>query len=220
LLYQHLHKILTLIYDLLYHSFAWSYDLVAAVVSFGRWNTWVREIIPLIRGENLLELGFGPGHLLVEAAGRGMHIFGIDESLQMTRQALKRISKKIFQANLVRGVSQHLPFPSLFDTVIATFPSEYIFDPLTMAEIQRVLAPGGRMIVLLTAIPGETSKLNQFLNWVTNSAYKKGLSKMEEKLDKVIQRYQSNGFHIEKVVLSRRSVSLLILVGEKSRLPG
>ncbi len=190
---------------------------MAAVVSFGLWNTWVKETIPLVRGGKILELGFGPGHLQVEAADRGMHSFGIDESSQMSRLAFRRIRKNGYQPNLVIGISQKLPFPSFFDTIIATFPSEYIFDPLTMAEIHRVLVPGGRLIVLLTAIPGETSKVIQFLNRVTNSVITKGKNKMEEELEKVIQRYQSNGFHMEKVTLYRKPVSLLILVGYKPR---
>jgi hypothetical protein len=38
---------------------------------------------------------------------------------------------------------------------------------------------------------------------------------MEERLGKVIQQFQNNGFQIEKMILTQRSVSLLILVGEK-----
>jgi hypothetical protein len=37
------------------------------------------------------------------------------------------------------------------DQIVATFPTEYIIDPATLAEIDRVLQPGGRLVVLLSA---------------------------------------------------------------------
>jgi hypothetical protein len=46
----------------------------------------------------------------------------------------------------------HLPYRSgAFETVVATFPTEYIFSSQTSAEIFRVLAPGGRLVIVLTA---------------------------------------------------------------------
>src|SRR6266704_1273285 len=50
---------------------------------------------------------------------------------------------------VLQGSAQHLPFPdAAFDTVVSTFPSEYIYDPDTISEIERVLRPGGRLIVI------------------------------------------------------------------------
>src|SRR6266545_6817971 len=52
-----------LFFRLLYHPFAWSYDLVAATVSLGRWKGWVKTATGLLTGPRVLELGFGPGHM-------------------------------------------------------------------------------------------------------------------------------------------------------------
>jgi SAM-dependent methyltransferase len=53
---------------------------------------------------------------------------------------------------LVRAVAQALPFSATsFDSVVATFPSEYIIDPATLAELRRVVRPGGRVVVALAA---------------------------------------------------------------------
>ena len=52
--------LLRLFFKLLYHQFAFTYDLVAAAVSFNRWKDWTREILPLIEGTRILELGYGP----------------------------------------------------------------------------------------------------------------------------------------------------------------
>jgi len=35
--------------------------------------------------------------------------------------------------------------------VAATFPSEYIFEPQTLAEIRRVLRPGGKLVIIPSA---------------------------------------------------------------------
>ena len=47
---------------------------------------------------------------------------------------------------------RQLPFADAsFDNVVSTFPTEYIADPRALAEIARVLRPGGRLIVVLGA---------------------------------------------------------------------
>jgi len=134
---------------LLYHQFAWSYDFVAAVVSLGRWQEWVRGILPYVEGPRVLELGYGPGHLQAALNEKGIQVFGLDESRFMGRLASERLKRKNHPARLSHGYAQELPFaPSSFDTVAATFPSEYILDPQTLAEIHRVLVPGGQAVIL------------------------------------------------------------------------
>ncbi len=50
---------------------------------------------------------------------------------------------------IIQGSAQHLPFSDRsFDTVVSTFPTEYIYDPDTLAEIERILRPGGRVIII------------------------------------------------------------------------
>src|SRR5205085_6405329 len=52
-------------------------------------------------------------------------------------------------SRVLQGSAQYIPFPdAAFDTVVSTFPSEYIYDPDTIAEVERVLRPGGRLIVI------------------------------------------------------------------------
>lgn len=145
-------RLLCWFFHLLYHSFAWTYDWIAYVVSLGRWQTWGKTSLDYIQGERVLELGFGPGHIQVELTARGKKVFGLDESCQMIRQGTKRMKKAGAPPRLVRAVSQALPFPNdEFQTVLATFPTEYIFSQTTLLEIQRVLTPGGRLVVLLSA---------------------------------------------------------------------
>lgn len=140
--------LLRLFFHLLYHQFAWMYDLVAALVSLGRWKGWVLSVLPSLNGR-VLEIGFGPGHLQLALHQRGLAVFGLDESRQMARQARRRLRRKGFNGNLVRAVARQIPFPkNSFQTVVATFPAEYIFHADTLAQIHRVLVPGGRLVIL------------------------------------------------------------------------
>jgi ubiquinone/menaquinone biosynthesis C-methylase UbiE len=51
----------------------------------------------------------------------------------------------------VRGSALTLPFPvGYFATVVSTFPTEFIFEAATIQEVQRVLKPGGRLVVCAT----------------------------------------------------------------------
>lgn len=160
-------QLLRFFFRLLYHQFAFTYDLVAATVSMGRWKDWVLSVLPFIEGNRILEIGHGPGHLQRALLNRNMLAFGIDESPQMGQLAKRNLmhflrSKALgsksqhlvyTQINLTRGLSQDLPFPAeSFDTLVATFPAEYIFDPRTLIEAQRVLTANGRFVIL----PGAT----------------------------------------------------------------
>lgn len=130
-----------------YHEFAWTYDVVAWVVSRGLWVRWALVALPRLRGR-VLELGFGPGHLQLALAPRP-GVAGLDASPQMSGITARRLRRAGYQPRLARGIAQALPFAdATFDTVVATFPAEYILDPQTHAEIRRVLAPHGRLIII------------------------------------------------------------------------
>jgi ubiquinone/menaquinone biosynthesis C-methylase UbiE len=168
-------------FHLLYHSMAWTYDWVAAIASAGKWETWIQTALPYINGPKVLELGIGPGHLQTDLIKQKILAFGIDESRQMTSIALRNIRHQEGQTKgranlnrLVRGKVQSLPFaPKTFNTVISTFPSPYIFDPLTINEITRVLAPAGKVVIVLGAeITGyhRMEKISAWLMKVTHQS--------------------------------------------------
>jgi SAM-dependent methyltransferase len=99
-----------------------------------------------------LELGFGTGHLQLEAARNGRMTFGIDASAQMVRLTRRRLRRADRSLRIARARSQSLPFRSgSFAAVFSTFPSEYIFDSASVAEIRRVLSARGLLIIVLSA---------------------------------------------------------------------
>jgi ubiquinone/menaquinone biosynthesis C-methylase UbiE len=135
-----------------YREFARTYDAVAAAVSGGRWSAWGRAALPYTRGR-VLELGCGTGDLqraLAEQPGRAP--VGLDASAQMLGISARKLIRSGYPIQLARAVAQSLPFPhATFDSIVATFPSDYIIDRATLAEARRVLRPGGRLAIVLAA---------------------------------------------------------------------
>ncbi|MGQ9549880.1 MAG: class I SAM-dependent methyltransferase [Roseiflexus sp.] len=136
----------------LYHEFAWTYDTVAALVSAGQWRDWTLTALTFVRGATL-ELGCGTGYVQLALAQRhtGLSV-GLDRSPRMIRLTLRRLQRSGVFTPLVRADAGALPFASVsFDTVLATFPSDYIAAEATIAEIRRVLRPGGIVAVAIWA---------------------------------------------------------------------
>ncbi len=182
-----------LFFRLLYHPLAWSYDLVAATVSLGRWKGWVKEAIALLAGPRVLELGFGPGHMQAYLEAAGFSPFGLDESRQMVRQARRRLARLGQGPRLVRGMAQRLPFADeSFDSVVATFPTPYITQPETLSEIERVLAPQGRLVVLMTAWITGQSPSERVMRWVFNVTGESPPENLE--IAKITKPYTEAGF--------------------------
>ena len=138
---------------------------MAATVSGGRWKEWVRSVLPLIEGKDVLELGNGTGTLQAALIAAGYHTFGIDQSRHMLRIAKNHLRKMVKQpAMLARGLAQQIPLAvSSMDTIVATFPSEYIADPETLIACRRVLRPGGLLVVLLGVQVGGDSIMSFLL---------------------------------------------------------
>lgn len=219
--------LLRLFFRLLYHQFAFTYDLVAAAVSFGRWKDWVMSVIPFIEGNRILEIGHGPGHLQRALLNQGLVAVAIDESAPMGRLAKRNIAKEASkysdpaspqynrdnpQANLTRGLAQHLPFSeNAFDTIVSTFPSEYIFEPQTLLEARRVLRHGGRLIVLPVALPR-----NPFLDWLFRVTGESPSDAIDIVKARLVKPFASAGFDTEVQTLDVRSGILLVILARRN----
>ncbi len=156
-------RVMGCFFELLYHSFSWAYDGVAALVSFGQWQTWGRAVLPFVTGRRILELGYGSGDLQAALGEAGFEAFGVDESWQMARRAARRVDHR----RLLRGRGEALPFEAkAFDCVLATFPAPYLFEESTLLEIRRVLRCEGRLVILPAAWIEGTGIKRRLLAWV------------------------------------------------------
>jgi len=194
-------------FHLLYHPFAFTYDLVSTSVSFGRWKDWVYSVLPFINGTRILELGHGPGYLLRLLLERGMAPAAIDESPQMGRIARRRLGSS---QRLSRAMAQHLPFADKsFDTIISTFPTEYIFEQETLFEIKRCLSDGGRLVVLPVAFPK-----SGFLKWLYKVTGESPKSTDEIMQSRLTSPFANAGFDVVLQTVELRSSVLWIVLAK------
>lgn len=198
-------------FHLLYHPFAFTYDLVATAVSFGKWKDWVFSILPLIKGTRILELGHGPGHLQRLLLDRGLLPAAIDESTQMGRIAKRRLGSS---QKLSRALAQQLPFAEKsFDTIIATFPTDYIFQEETLSEAKRCLSDGGRLIVLPVAFPS-----SGFLKWLYKVTGESPQALDDAMKNRLATPFIQAGFLVDLQIKDVQSSRLVILIAQTKAL--
>lgn len=212
-------RLLRLFFRLLYHPFARTYDLVAWTVSLGRWKDWVESVVPFIQGTRVLELGHGPGHLQRILQSLNLLPVGLDESRQMGRLAKSRLSQHgCAQINLARGLAQSLPFAAdTFDTVVATFPTEYFVDPRTLVEVRRTLTNGGRFIVLPVAWLTGTGPLDRFAAWLFRVIGQVPSDLSKESTARLTRPFTRAGFRAEIKQLEVKSSRVLIVIATKAK---
>jgi SAM-dependent methyltransferase len=113
----------------------------------------VLELLALRPGEHLLDVGVGPGLLALEAAravGPTGRVCGIDVSPSMLAIARRRAGEA--GVELAQGGATAIPYSDAsFDVAVSTQVLEYVADvPAALAELQRVVRPGGRVLLLDT----------------------------------------------------------------------
>lgn len=204
-------------FKLLYHPFAWAYDLVAWTVSLGRWKDWIQTVIPFIEGKHVLEIGHGPGHLQRLLPDLDLLPIGLDASRQMGYLAKRRLARSGYtQFGLVRGLAQSLPFPAeTFDTVLATFPAEYIFDQQALFEVRRTLTNGGRFVVLPVAWITGKGTLERLMSWLFRFTGQAPSDPLKEVSSRLKEPFHEAGFQVEIRQVEVKSSLLLIVLAEK-----
>ena len=212
-------SLLQRLFHLLYHQLAWTYDAISAVVSLGSWQEWGAAALPFLPGPRVLELGHGPGHLLVRLSSGHWRPVGLDLSPQMNRLARQRLRRLASPVPLILGRAQTLPFQSAsFDGLVATFPTPYILSEQTMREARRVLRPDGRLVIVPEAEIVQRGLLARVVRWL-NSVSGQGSSfgndgPAEEPIWSGALRAQGFRVSIHHVTLS--SSVVLVVVADRA----
>ena len=142
-------------------DWGWRYDLMLwwhNVLSRGKWQELQHTITDLAQfqpGETVLDVGCGTGTLAITAkqrVGTAGRVYGIDPGLKQITRARSKAGRADLSIDFQVGVIEQLAFPDQsFDVVLSTFMMHVVPDDLKrqgLAEMARVLKPGGRLLVV------------------------------------------------------------------------
>ena len=142
----------------MFASIAHAYDMNNRVHSFGRDQAWRRTTVrrsDLKPTDRVLDVACGTGDLsLLYAQAGAASVIGLDYTAEMLDIARER--KAHPKVEYVQGDAQSLPYEDgSFDVLSIAFGLRNVGDPHTaLAEFRRVLAPGGRVMILEFSEPG------------------------------------------------------------------
>jgi demethylmenaquinone methyltransferase/2-methoxy-6-polyprenyl-1,4-benzoquinol methylase len=135
----------------LFTTIAGRYDLITRLLSYGRDQAWKRDLMAraaIAPGERVLDLATGTGDLALAAAARGAAVVGLDLAPRMVQ--LARAKPEAGPVRFLVGDMTALPLPpASVDVVTTGYGLRNVPDlGRAIAEIARVLKPGGRFLSL------------------------------------------------------------------------
>jgi SAM-dependent methyltransferase len=135
-----------------YPAFAGASGLVAALSMVrGRGDAarLAADLSGVGPGDRVVDLGCGPGAAAREAARRGASVTGVDPAPVMLSVA-RRLTRPRSSIVWVEGAAEHLPLADGSATVLWALATVHHWADIdsAVAEIRRVLRPGGRLLVL------------------------------------------------------------------------
>ena len=143
--------------EVMFDSIAWRYDFLNHLLSFGIDRCWRRKAVDTIPAEfrdgKIIDVATGTGDLAIEAARlRPSKIIGIDISDEMLEIGRKKVNAADLgnTIELIRCNSMNICFDdNTFDVAMAAFGVRNFEDPEGgLAEIRRILLPGGFIMIL------------------------------------------------------------------------
>jgi len=148
------------------------YDLLNRLLSLRRdvvWRNKVARYLPDRDRQHVLDIATGTADLLLSLFDKSDRIHfavGIDLSPKMLKLGLKKITARKLddRISLMRADALQIPFPDdSFDAVTIAFGIRNLTDvPKALAEMHRVLKPGGKALILEFSLPR---------NWLVRRLY-------------------------------------------------
>ena len=131
------------------------YDSANTVLSFGIHHLWRKKLVSMAMlqpGEAVLDCATGTGDLAIEfkATHPQVSVTGTDFCQEMLDFAPRKAAGRGLPIKFLWADATNLPFPDAsFDVVTISFGIRNVAEPeKALAEMYRVLRPGGRLLVL------------------------------------------------------------------------
>lgn len=147
----------------MFGSIAPRYDFLNRLLSFGidrRWRTKAVRLLKYREGSRVLDVATGTGDVALEIARTtppSVKITGADFCREMVELGEVKVAEAGLSSRIDFRVApcEDLPFPNnTFDSITIAFGIRNVVDrKLGLAEMWRVLRPGGRMIILEFSTP-------------------------------------------------------------------
>jgi demethylmenaquinone methyltransferase / 2-methoxy-6-polyprenyl-1,4-benzoquinol methylase len=138
-----------------------TYDRYARLLSFGqdpRWRRFLVSRIPVGPDDVVLDVATGTAAVALELVRqRGCSVVGVDQSPEMLAEARQRLvlAGETKRIRLVEASATELPFEDAsFDGLAGAYLLRYLDDlPAGLAELARVIRPGGTAALLDFGVP-------------------------------------------------------------------
>jgi demethylmenaquinone methyltransferase/2-methoxy-6-polyprenyl-1,4-benzoquinol methylase len=169
----------------MFDGVAKNYDRANDLLSFGSARIWRKQVAKLVNpqsGQSILDLAAGTGSSSAAFAKAGVKVFAADFSNGMLEEGRKRHPEIEF----VFADATNLPFQEAeFDTVTISFGLRNVENTeLALAEMLRVLKPGGKLVVCeFSTIP------NKFLHSLYRFYLKNLLPRISALVSKTPEAY-------------------------------
>jgi len=130
------------------------YDPVQKLLGADAARRQMLELAELAPGQRVLEIGCGTGSLLLQIAALqpGLELVGLDPDPKALARAQRKCAQRGVAVQLDRGFSDALPYrQASFDRVFSSFMFHHLDAAVkraTLAEVRRVLLPGGSLHLL------------------------------------------------------------------------
>jgi len=139
----------------MFSRLAGRYDVVNDVMSFGLHRVWKKQTVRLaLDGRHgvirWLDLCCGTGDLCFRAERENVRVCGADFTLPMLAVARRRKIEQRRTSRFLQADALRLPFADgSFDVISVGYGLRNLADPERgLTEMRRVLAPGGRAVIL------------------------------------------------------------------------
>jgi len=201
-------------FRLLYNEMAFTYDTVSWIVSLGEWREWQRAALKHLNvkpGTCVLELAHGTGNLQIDLKAAGLKSVALDFSPYMGSITQQKLRRHNIEPRLVRARAQDLPFAdTTFDAVVSTFPTNFVFDPKTIADVYRVLQPGGRFVCVPNGELSGDGVVQKVLEFAYRLTGQRGSSPL-----RIQERFETVGFTLSQLIEPCRSSKAEIIIAQK-----